>query len=55
MCFFIEPVHTAIPRNYHKSRICDLEERVPLLVEGTLKRIHVTYTTDYCVAIREIT
>ena len=26
-CFFIEPVRTAIPRNYHKSRIWDLEER----------------------------
>ena len=25
--FFIEPVRTAIPRNYHKSRIWDLEER----------------------------
>ena len=28
VCFFIEPVHTAIPRNYLKSRIWDLEERV---------------------------
>ena len=26
--FFIEPVRTAIPRNYLKSRIWDLEERV---------------------------
>ena len=26
-CFFIEPVRTAIPRNYHKSRFWDLEER----------------------------
>ena len=42
---FIEPVRTAIPRNYHKSRIWDLEERGRAGGGGGEANIYLTLTS----------